>query len=143
MPFLIFSREFVQQPRNKCEAFDEGAIKIEKAEDFSYLRSVFGYRPRVDAGDFCGVHTCHPLFKDYPQVIHGGRVKETFLRLEIEVGQLSDCEDVVDCSLMIGHVCTGSDPNVVHVDSNCRAKGFMFEDSVAVDVVHHSLEGCW
>ena len=70
-------------------------------------------------------------------------MEKTFLRFEIEVVQLGDFENIMDCALMIGHICTGGDSNVVHIDSNSRAEGFVFEDSVTVNVVHHSLEGCW
>src|SRR6266702_4052985 len=44
---------------------------------------------------------------------------------------------------MIVHVGTGGDADVVHVDSNGRTKGFVLEDDIAVDVVHHGLEGRW
>src|SRR6266702_214978 len=74
-PFLIFLREFVQWLCEKCKSFDKGAVKVKKTECPSYFRHGFGYWPRVDARDFGRVHSCHPLFKDYPQVMHGGRME--------------------------------------------------------------------
>ena len=44
---------------------------------------------------------------------------------------------------MVRYVCAGSDPNIVHVDSDSHAERFMFEDDVAIDVIHHRLECCW
>src|SRR6266702_8036641 len=70
-------------------------------------------------------------------------MEKAFLGFEVEVMQLGDFEDVVDCALMIVHVCTGGNSDVVHVDSNSRAEGFVLEDDIVVDVVHHGLEGCW
>ena len=40
-------------------------------------------------------------------------------------------------------VSTSSDTNVIHVDADGSTKGFMFEDDVTIDVVHHSLKGRW
>ncbi len=70
-------------------------------------------------------------------------MEKALLRFEIEVMELGDFEDVVDGMLMIFHVCASGDPNVVHVDSDSRAEGFMLENDVAIDVVHHGLESCW
>jgi len=124
------------------EAFDEGAVKIEKAYCPSYFRDVFGYWPHVYAHDFYGVHACHPLFKDYPQVIHGGRMEKALLWFEIEVVGDGNLKDVTYCSDMIRHVSVGCNTNVVHVDTDCGTEGFVFENDITVDVVHHGLEGC-
>ncbi len=70
-------------------------------------------------------------------------MEKALLRFEIEVVELGDFEDVVDSALMIVHICAGGDPNVVHVDSDGRAEGFMLENDVAIDVVHHGLKGRW
>ncbi len=67
------------------EAFDEGAIKIEKAHCPLYFGDIFGRWPCVYAHNFYRVHACHPLFKDYPQVIHGGRMEEAFFWFEVEI----------------------------------------------------------
>ncbi len=86
---------------------------------------------------------CHPLFKDYPQVIHRGQVKEAFFWFEVKVVKLSDSENVVDSLFVVVKVGAGSDPDVVHVDSDGSAKGFVFKDDISIDVVHESLEHCW
>src|SRR6266702_861047 len=143
MPFLIFLCEFVQWFRNERESLDEGAVKVEKSENLPYLHGGFGYRPCVDAHDFCGVHTCHPLFKDYPQVIHGGRMEKTFLWFEVQVVELGDFEDVVYCTLVIVYVCAGGDADIVHVNSDSRPEWLVLENDVSIYVVHHGLEGCW
>jgi len=70
-------------------------------------------------------------------------MEEAFFWFEVEVMELGDLEDVMDCASVIIHVCTGSDANVVHVDSDSCAEWFVFEDDVAIDIVHHGLEGCW
>ncbi len=56
---------------------------------------------------------------------------------------LGDLKDVVDCLLVISDIGVGGDSDIVHVDMDSGAKGFMFEDDVAVDVVHHGLKGRW
>ncbi len=70
-------------------------------------------------------------------------MEKAFFWFEVEVVKLGDFEDVVDCASMIVHVCASGDPNVVHINSDSRAKGFVFEDGVTIDVVHHGLEGRW
>src|SRR6266702_1121598 len=49
----------------------------------------------------------------------------------------------MNCTTMIVEVGTSSDTNVVHVDADGGTKGFMLEDSVAIDEVHHRLKGRW
>ncbi len=70
-------------------------------------------------------------------------MEKALLQFKIEVVELGDFEDVVDCVLMVVHICVGSDPNVVHVDSDSHAEGFMLENDVVINVVHHGLEGRW
>src|SRR6266702_547156 len=70
-------------------------------------------------------------------------MEEAFLQFEVEVMKLGYLKDVVDRVPVIVQICLGRDSNVVHVDPNSCAKGFMFEDDVTVDVVHHGLEGRW
>ena len=70
-------------------------------------------------------------------------MEEAFLRFEIEIMKLSDFEDVVYGTLMIRQICTGSDPDVVHVDPDRCTQRLMFEDDVTVNVVHHRLKRCW
>src|SRR6266702_124462 len=70
-------------------------------------------------------------------------MEEAFFRFEVEVVKLGNFEDVMYCMLMIRHICTGGDSDVVHVDPNSCTKTFMFENDVAVDVIHHRLESRW
>ena len=70
-------------------------------------------------------------------------MEEAFFRFEVEVVKLGDFEDVMYCALMVGHICTGGDSNVVHVNSDSRTERFVFEDGVVVNIVHHCLERCW
>ncbi len=104
-----------------CEAFDEGAIKIEKAYCPSYFCDVFGCWPHVYSHNFYRVHACHPLFKDYPQVIHGRCMEEAFFGFEIEVMHEGDLKDVSDCCNMVCHVGTCSNTDIVHIYANCGA----------------------
>ncbi len=84
------------------KAFDEMAVKIEKAYCPLYFSDVFGHWPCVYASNFYRVHACHPLFKDYPQVIHGGHMEKAFLWFEVEIVFEGNLKDVVDCCNMIG-----------------------------------------
>jgi len=70
-------------------------------------------------------------------------VKEAFFWFEVEVVKLGYFEDVVNCALVVVEVGMSGDADIIHVDMDCRPKGFVFEDGVAVDVVHHGLECCW
>ena len=44
---------------------------------------------------------------------------------------------------VVCHSGAGGDTNVVHIYANSGAAYLMLGDYVAVDVVHHGLEGCW
>src|SRR6266702_4749936 len=143
VPLVILMHEFVQWSCNECEILDEGAVEVEKAEYFLYFSGIFGYWPRVNARDFYRVHSCHPLFKDYPQVIHGCGMEETFLRLKVEVMEMGHMENVRDCASMVIKIGAGGDTDVVHVDTDSGPQRFMFGDDFTVDVVHHGLEGRW
>ncbi len=57
--------------------------------------------------------------------------------------KLGNLEDVVYCTSMVGHICVGSDSDVVHVNSNSRTERFVFENDVAVDIVRHRLKCRW
>ncbi len=70
-------------------------------------------------------------------------MEKAFFWFEVEVVELCDFEDVMNCVFMICKVCTSGDSDVVHVDSNRSTKRFMFEDNVAIYVVHHGLECRW
>ncbi len=70
-------------------------------------------------------------------------MEEAFLQFEVQVVGLCDLKDVVDCTLVISKVSSSCDSNVVHVNTNSGTKRFMFEDDVAIDVVHHGLECRW
>ena len=70
-------------------------------------------------------------------------MEKAFFWFEVKVVKLGNFEDVVDCALMIVHVCAGGNSNVVHVNSDSCAEGFVLENDVAINVVHHGLEGRW
>ncbi len=70
-------------------------------------------------------------------------MEQAFFWFEVEVMKLGDFEDVVDCASMIVHVCAGGDSNVIHIDADSHAEGFVFENDIVIDVVHHGLEGRW
>ncbi len=125
------------------EVFDEGVVKIEESKRLSYLCCILGYWPRVDACDFCRVHLCHPLFKDYPQVIHRGRVEQAFFRFEVEIVELGDFKNIMHRVAVVSKVSASGDPNVIHIDADCGTEGFMFQDDIPIDVVHHGLERRW
>jgi len=66
-----------------------------------------------------------------------------FFRFEVKVMELCYFEDIVDCPYVIVKVGSSCDTDVIHIDMDCRPQGFMFEDDIAIDVVHHCLERCW
>src|SRR6266702_2468393 len=124
------------------EAFNEGSVKIEKAYCPLYFCDVFGCWPRVYACDFYRVHACHPLFKDYPQVIHGRCMECTFLWFEVKVVVECALENGPDRGYMSGHVGACRNADVIHVYSYSGSPEFVFENRVSKDVVHHSLKCC-
>ncbi len=70
-------------------------------------------------------------------------MEEAFFWFEVEIVKLGNFEDVVDSTAMIIKVSASGDADVVHVNVDCGAEGFVFEDDVSVDEVHHGLEGRW
>ncbi len=108
-----------------------------------YLSKVFWCWPVFYACDFYWVHACHPLFKDYPQVIHGGCMEHALLRLEVEVMSLHDLGYITDCCYMSGHICSCCDAYVIHVYLDGSSLEFVLHDDVLEDVVHHGLKCSW
>src|SRR6266702_406033 len=125
---------------NMCEAFDEWAVKIKESYYFPHFHDVFGCWPCVNSHNFYWVHACHPLFKNYPQVIYGWCMECAFLWFEIQVMFLHNVKDITHHSHMILLICSCGDPNVIHIHVNHHSQWFMFGDGVVVDVVHHGLE---
>ncbi len=70
-------------------------------------------------------------------------MKEALLRFEVEVMKLSDFEDVMNCASVIVQVRTGGDSDIIHVNSDSRAEGFMLENDITINIIHHGLEGRW
>ncbi len=70
-------------------------------------------------------------------------MEETFFQFEVEIVELRHFENVVDCVTMVVEVGAGSNSDVVHIDADSGAEGFVFEDDVAIYEVHHGLEGRW
>ncbi len=124
------------------KAFDEGVVKIEKAYCPSYFGDIFGCWPCVYARDFYRVHACHPLFKDYPQVIHGRRMERAFLQLKVEVMVERNLKYVTNGCYVSFDISTCCNADVVHVYSYSSPLKFVFEDGVLEDIVHHGLKSC-
>ena len=70
-------------------------------------------------------------------------MEEALLQFEIQVVELGDFKDVMYCLSMVLEVSVGSYAYIVHIDMDSGSEWFMFEDDVAVDVVHHGLKSCW
>src|SRR6266702_722863 len=122
------------------KSFDEGAVKVEKAYHSPYFCDVFGCWPPIDSCNFYGVHACHPLFKDYPQVIHGGHMEEALLWFEIEVVLFCNLENVSYCGNVVRHVGTCGNTNIVHVYTNHGASEFVSKNDITINIIHHGLE---
>src|SRR6266702_5725421 len=101
------------------EAFDERAVKIEKAYCPSYFGDVFGCWPCGYASNFYLVHTCHPLLKDYPQVIHRWNMERALLWFEVQVMFFCDTKDILHHCYMICHVSPCCDTNIVQIVVPC------------------------
>src|SRR6266702_1017291 len=123
-----------------CESLDEGAVKIEKAHCSSYFCDVLWHLPSFDPSNFYGVHACHPLFKDYPQVIHGWHMEQALLRFEVEVMLHRDLKNILYCRDMVRHIGTHCHTNIIHVYTDRSSTWFVLKDDVPVDVIHHGLE---
>src|SRR6266571_7726635 len=128
---------------NVCKSLHERVVKIEKAHRFSYFSDIHWCGPLVNAHNFYQVHVCHPLFKDYPQVIHGWHMEKALLRFEVEVMLLCHTKNITNGRNMACHIGSCGDANVVHVDMDGSSQLFMFENDVLVDEVHHQLECSW
>src|ERR1700677_3963278 len=124
------------------ETPNERPVKIAKAQKGSDILYFSGHWPVFDACNFCRVHVCYPLFKDYPQVIDRRGMEGALLRFEVKVVILRDCEDVFDSRDMIRERCGRSDGDIVHVNSNGCSPYSVFCDDIFVDLIHHHLESC-
>jgi len=70
-------------------------------------------------------------------------VKEAFFWLEVEVVKLGNFKNVMHSSLVISEVHSSGDTYIVHINADCHSQGFMFEDYVSIDKVHHGLKCRW
>ena len=101
----------------------------------------FGGWPVLYTCNFHWIHTCHPLFKDYPQVINGGSVKDAlgkFKEQGVVAGDLEDVGNSINMGWQGGQF--GGNGNVVHVDADDSAQSFVFDNNVLVNGIHRSLE---
>src|ERR1700677_3213302 len=124
------------------ETSNERSVKVAKAQKGSDVLDFGGCGPVFDACNFCGVHACYPLFKDYPQVIYGWGMERALFGLEIEVVILCDCENIFNSFDMIFEGSGRSDSDIVHVNSNGCSPYCVFCDDIFIDLIHHGLEGC-
>ena len=97
---------------------NEGPVKIAKTQEGANVFDFGGNRPIFDARNFRGVHACHPLFKDYPQVIDRRGMERALFWFEIKVVILRDCEDIFNSRDVIREGSGRSDSDIVHVNSN-------------------------
>ncbi len=69
-------------------------------------------------------------------------MEQAFFRFEVKVVKLRYFEDVVDCLFMVVEVCSSCDTDVIHIYADHCSQGFVFENNIVIDVVHHRLKGC-
>src|ERR1700677_2078563 len=125
------------------ESPNERSVEIAKAQKGSDILYFSGCWPVFDACNFCGVHACHPLFKDYPQVIDRLSMESALLRFEVQIVILCNRKNVFNGRYMIRKGSGCSDSNIVHVDSNDRSSDGVLCDDIFVNLIHHRLEGRW
>ena len=70
-------------------------------------------------------------------------MEEAFLGFEIEIVKVSDTKNVRYCMSMVVEVSASSNADIIHIDADGGPQLFMFEDSIAVNEVHHGLKGGW
>ena len=122
---------------------NKGPVKVAKPQEGANIFDFGGDRPIFDTRNFCGVHACHPLFKDYPQVIDRRGMERALFGLEIKVVVLRDHEDIFNSRYVIREGSGRSDGDIVHINSNGSPPNGVFCDDIFVDLIHHRLEGCW
>ena len=83
VPFGVFACEGVEWFGDGCEAFDKSTIKVAKTQKGANVLDSVWCRPVPDRRNFDRVHACHPLFKDYPQVIDTQGVEDALFQLEV------------------------------------------------------------
>src|SRR6266702_1752778 len=57
--------------------------------------------------------------------------------------KLGNCKNIVNCASVVIEGSVRGNSDIVHIDTDCCSKGFMFENDILVDVVHHGLEHRW
>ena len=72
-----------QQRSRNGEAFDKRPVKIAKTKEGTYVLNFGWHRPVFYTLYFYRVHVCHPLFNDYPQIIHMQCMEHAPFRFEV------------------------------------------------------------
>src|SRR6266702_4928106 len=57
--------------------------------------------------------------------------------------KLGNCKNIVNCASVVIEGSVRGNSDIVHIDTDCCSKGFMFENDILVDIVHHGLEHRW
>src|SRR6266702_2417871 len=125
------------------KALNERVVKIEESKNFLDFHDVCWCRPGFNSSTFYWVHACHPLFKDYPQVIHGWCMECALLWFKVQFVVFCDAKNIAHHGNMCFHIGTCCNPDVVHVYADCCALWFMFQYDILVDMVHHHLKCGW
>src|ERR1700677_2543565 len=99
------------------ESSDKRSVKIAKPQERANILDFGGYGPVFNARNFGWVHACHPLFKDYPQVIDGRGMECALFRFEIEVMILRDRKDIFNGGNVNREGGGRSYGNIGHIDS--------------------------
>src|ERR1700677_3397006 len=124
------------------ESPNKRSVKIAKPQKGTNFFDFGGVGPVFNARNFGGVHACHPLFKDYPQVIDGRGMERSLFRFEIEVMSLRDRKDIFSGGNVIREGGGRSYGNIVHIDSDDGPLEGVLCDDIFVYLIHHRLEGC-
>src|ERR1700761_5528249 len=128
-PFDTFPCKSIKWLSDGCESPDESTIKVAKTQKRTNVLDLVWRGPVFDGCDFDRVHRCHPLFKDYPQVINARGVEDAFFWFEVEVVVSGKLENVRDGCVMISVTSTGGNSDVVHINTDRSAEEFMFSNN--------------
>ena len=125
------------------ESSDKGSVEVAETQKRADVLNFGWPRPVSYPLYFYWVHACHPLFNDYPQIIHLWRMEDTLFWFEEQV--------VPHCKLQYFHyafdvvvkVGAGGDCHIIHVFANICSQWFPFVYYWPKNPTHHRLKHGW
>jgi len=139
-PVYAFAREGIEWFGDRGKTPDKGAIKIAKAQERANVLNLVWHGPVSDRCNFDRVHTCHPLFKDYPQVIDTRGMENTLFWFEVQVVICCKLQNIGNRGGVISVAGSCGDSYIIHVNADRGSEKFVLSYYRTENVVHHGLE---